>query len=397
MNFLYDELPGVSITCPHCFTRYSVKYALIIKVRKTKCSHCAHIWIHQYAEEASSVVIPASINAADKSDQISGNSLSLADKGREWELNEIIVSSSRETFPVEKNVFNQVVSRGMAMGLMVAMAVIVSFAGLTFRNFQNPDIWEISVFRAGALSAAIGVFLFVRYREKVLERIHSIGFSGFYAGAMLAGAQIFYMSAMSHTTVANTTFSLCSIPFLTAILARVFLKEEVKLVTFVTMLGAALGIVIMASGGLETGSGYGIFLALVTAFMFSCFAITVRKNRMIDMVPALMVSGLLNVVIGLILIGGVVSFSAHDIVLSLIWGVVIQGFGFSLFIISARYLLAAEITLFSLLEFSLAPIWVWLFLSEEPTFISLVGGVIIITAVFSRAAIELMSAKKLEK
>jgi len=127
--------------------------------------------------------------------------------------------------------------------------------------------------------------------------------------------------------------------------------------------------------------------------MFSCFAITVRKNRMIDMVPALMVSGLLNVVIGLILIGGVVSFSAHDIVLSLIWGVVIQGFGFSLFIISARYLLAAEITLFSLLEFSLAPIWVWLFLSEEPTFISLVGGVIIITAVFSRAAIELMSAR----
>jgi len=114
---------------------------------------------------------------------------------------------------------------------------------------------------------------------------------------------------------------------------------------------------------------------------------------MIDMVPALMVSGLLNVVIGLILIGGVVSFSAHDIVLSLIWGVVIQGFGFSLFIISARYLLAAEITLFSLLEFSLAPIWVWLFLSEEPTFISLVGGVIIITAVFSRAAIELMSAR----
>ncbi len=34
-----------------------------------------------------------------------------------------------------------------------------------------------------------------------------------------------------------------------------------------------------------------------------------------------------------------------------------------------------------LLEFSLGPVWVWLFLAETPTYATLIGGSIVITAV----------------
>ena len=67
-----------------------------------------------------------------------------------------------------------------------------------------------------------------------------------------------------------------------------------------------------------------------------------------------------------------------------------QAFAFSLFIIACRYLVAAEVTLFNLLEFSIAPIWVWLFIDEVPTSTTLIGGAIIISAVFVKTFIELV-------
>ena len=42
---------------------------------------------------------------------------------------------------------------------------------------------------------------------------------------------------------------------------------------------------------------------------------------------------------------------------------------------------AAELTLLSLVEFGLGPIWVWLLLSEAPTALSLAGGLVVFTAI----------------
>jgi len=42
-----------------------------------------------------------------------------------------------------------------------------------------------------------------------------------------------------------------------------------------------------------------------------------------------------------------------------------MGFVHSVFIFATRFLLASEVTLFMLLEFSLGPFWVWIFLNEH--------------------------------
>ena len=62
-------------------------------------------------------------------------------------------------------------------------------------------------------------------------------------------------------------------------------------------------------------------------------------------------------------------------------------------ITAARHLLAAELTLFMLLEFALGPLWVWLVISETPGPGTLIGGSIVIGAVTLRAVIELHTGR----
>jgi drug/metabolite transporter (DMT)-like permease len=56
------------------------------------------------------------------------------------------------------------------------------------------------------------------------------------------------------------------------------------------------------------------------------------------------------------------------------------GIGCVLMVLAARYLSAAEIGIFSLLETILGPIWVWLGFGERPTYMALIGGMIVIFA-----------------
>ena len=54
----------------------------------------------------------------------------------------------------------------------------------------------------------------------------------------------------------------------------------------------------------------------------------------------------------------------QDILLCFFWGGVLLACVHSALIFSTRFLLASEVTLFMLLEFSLGPFWVWIFLNE---------------------------------
>ena len=67
--------------------------------------------------------------------------------------------------------------------------------------------------------------------------------------------------------------------------------------------------------------------------------------------------------------------------LCILWGALIQSLGFYLFILAAQSLVAAELTLFMLLEFSLGPTWVWLGFGETPTLDTLIGGALVLFSV----------------
>jgi drug/metabolite transporter (DMT)-like permease len=115
------------------------------------------------------------------------------------------------------------------------------------------------------------------------------------------------------------------------------------------------------------------------------------------MLPTLLVSGAIIVLVALILRVDDLGISLHDLLLCFLWGGLLSGLANWMFIVASRHLVAAEVTLFMLLEFALGPVWVWLFVGETPTLWTLAGGTLVIASVTLRALIELRRSRRVSR
>ena len=267
------------------------------------------------------------------------------------------------------------------MFLMVLGSSIISFAGLIIRGMDTASPLQISLYRGLALSFTILLILTLRYQTNTLRKITGVGGSGILAGILLASAGICFIQAITSTTVAATLFILASIPFISAFLARILLNERVSRQTLITMIIAGFGVSLMMVSGLRSNSFYGTSMALITAFCFSGYAIMLRKNKDIEMLPSVLISGLVICLVCLSILGQDIAISWLDLLKCILLGSIISFIPNSLFIYASKYLIAAELTLFMLLEFALGPFWVWLFIDEVPAFWTLIGGSSVIMAV----------------
>ena len=102
-------------------------------------------------------------------------------------------------------------------------------------------------------------------------------------------------------------------------------------------------------------------MALLTALCFSIYAVLVRHNRQVDMLPAILISTFFIMVVVALVRYDALQISRGDLLLCMLWGGVMSGFTSVCFIVASRHIAAAELTIFMLLEFALGPIWVWLF------------------------------------
>ncbi len=261
------------------------------------------------------------------------------------------------------------------------------------RNINNADPWQIAFYRALAFLFSITLILFHRYRFAIVTNIKKTGYPGMTGGFFLMLANLLFIQSFANTSVANTLFTLSSIPFITAILAFIFLKEKISLRTIIIMIFAFIGIFIMIKDGLETGGFYGNIIALSCAFSFSTFVIIIRKYKSIDMMPASLISSVLLLTVSFVTSLGNINIPIQDILLCFLWGGVLSGFVNSVFIFSTRFLLASEVTFFMLLEFSLGPFWVWIFLNETISQETLYGGIIVMASVAVYSFFEITMSK----
>ena len=284
-------------------------------------------------------------------------------------------------------------NRNFSILLLIPASVGISFGGLIMRNINNADPWQIIFYRALAFLFSITLILFHRYRFSIVTNIKKIGYPGMAGGFFLMLANLLIIQAYANTSIANTSFTLSAIPFITAGLAYIFLKEKLSLRTILIMIVALFGIFIMINDGLEKGGFYGNLMALGCAFCFSGFAIVVRKFRNIDMLPTLLISGVMIVVVSFVLSLESLIVPIHDVLLCFLWGGILSVFVNIVFIYSTRFLYASEVTFFMLLEISLSPFWVWIFLNETISQETLFGGIIVILSVTVYSFIELRNSK----
>ena len=284
-------------------------------------------------------------------------------------------------------------NRNLSILFLITGAAGISFSGLIMRNINIADPWQIAFFRALAFIFPIILILFHRHGLGIVTNIKKTGYLGMVGGFFLMLAHLLFIQAIAHTSIANALFTLNLVPFITAILAFLFLKEKISLRTILIMFFAFVGIFIMIKDGLGTGGFYGNILALVCAFSFSTFVIILRKSRNIDMMPVNLISGVLVLIVSFVISLGDINVPIQDILLCFLWGGVLLACLHSALIFSTRFLLASEVSFFMLLESSLGPFWVWIFLNETISQETFYGGIIVMISVAVYSLFEINNSK----
>lgn len=296
-------------------------------------------------------------------------------------INPMSESTVSQSQPVNLTYFNGVL-------LVLLAGVFWSTMGLGIRNIGSANVWQILLYRSFSLSIFLFILIAFRSGFRPIKSIKKAGVAGIIGGWGLVVAFSGGVYAIQTTTVANAMFLFASAPFFAAIFGWFILRESVRKSTWIAILIGALGIAVMVIDGFSAGHMVGNLSALLAALGFAIFTIALRWGKLEDMLPAVFLSGIFAAATSAI----ICYFGEYDFVLSvndasiaLAMGVFQVGAGLAIYTIGSKVVPAAELTLLSLTEVLLGPLWVWIFVGETASSYTLIGGVILLMAIAGNA------------
>ena len=260
----------------------------------------------------------------------------------------------------------------------------LSWGGFIVRSFQEANVWQILFLRSFFFIIALSLFLTLTYKNRVIKIIKDSGVPGILGGFVMSFSFVAFIIAMNNTTVANVVFIISTQTMFLAIFGFFYLKEKVSLIGSSSIFLAMSGILIMVGDSISTGSLFGNLVALVIPINFAIYVMIIRKNSNLDMVPAMLYSGIFSLIYGAILSKSF-EFSSHDLFMGFLLGVPQLALGFICITIGSRTTASATVGLLMLMETLCGPLWVWLFLSEIPPISVFIGGAIIISAIILKS------------
>jgi drug/metabolite transporter (DMT)-like permease len=268
--------------------------------------------------------------------------------------------------------------------IYVALAALAwSSAGVLQRELSVGTATQVAG-RALFAVPALLVFVAIGRRRGLVRAFASMGRAGLAVASCAALASASFIVALNHATVANVVFMQAVAPLAAATIGWVVLREPVSRRTILAMLVAVLGVGAMVGGPGGTG-GLGLVLSVTMTLAFAAALVITRHRRDVSMAPAICLSQLL-VLAATAPFSHPGSVTRRDLLLLVALGVGQIALGMAFLTVGARLIPAAEVALITLLEVALAPLWVWLALSERPSAATLVGGAVVIGAVALQAS-----------
>ena len=262
-------------------------------------------------------------------------------------------------------------------------ATSLSFGGLIVKSFEGATLWQILFWRSFFFIIVVSLFLIFSYKKNVLKAFRNSGLPGLIGGLILSSGFCGYVFAMYNTTVANVNFIIQTQTLFLATFGYFFLKEKISKITLISIILAISGIILMVGSSLSPGQIQGNLAAFIMPISFAILILIIRKYPNVDMVPLQLIAGVFAMLIGY-LMSGKINISSHDIFLGFLAGFFQLGFGFIFITIGARSTPSAVVGIIMLTEAVLGPFWAWLFVNENPPFIVLIGGCIVILAVLTQ-------------
>ena len=268
--------------------------------------------------------------------------------------------------------------------MVIMCGLLWSTAGVGVRYISEASGWHIVFFRSIGLIVTILTVIAWRNKGDLITPLKRTNKLSLLAGMFLGASFFGNIFALLHTSVANVVFLLSSAPFIAALLAWLILGERVKKRTWIAIALSSVGVSIMVGQALSGDGIVGMAFALMMAVCYAAFSVIMRCGKDNDMLPAALIGGLFSMLVAAFAIDDF-SISWADLAICLALGIFQMGLALVLFIHGSKHVPAAELTLLTMLEIILSPIWVWFLFNEHPGNWTLIGGCIIMLGVMVQA------------
>ena len=282
----------------------------------------------------------------------------------------------------------QLKNEKVAIPVVLFAGLLWSFGPLVVRYMNQPNLvpWQYLFARGITIFIILNIYLFFEEGKNFYKNYLMIGASGIIGGVGLGIAMIAFIWSITHTSVAITLLCLAAMPFITALLGFLFLKEKISANVWISIIIAAVGIIIMALGKTDEESLLGLLFGLVSAIGFSVFSVSLRWRKETPKFTTVAIAGLFCAIVStLILISDDSNFlsSSYNEGLFAVHGTLVC-LGLILYSIGSKAIPAAELTLLSLTEVIGGIFWVWLpilQINEVPTNDTIIGGFLIFMSI----------------
>ena len=269
----------------------------------------------------------------------------------------------------------------IAIPVVLLAGLIWSFGPLVVRYMNEPNLvpWQYIYARGLTIFLVINFYLFFEEGLDFYKNYFKIGISGIIGGVGLGIAMITFIYSITNTSAAITLLCLAAMPFFTALLGFLFLKEKISINVWMSIFIATVGIIIIAFGNTEKSSLLGLIFGMISSVGFSVFSVTLRWKKETPKFTTVAFSGFFCFIIAATVIYNndlpLLSTSYNSALFSLHGTLVC--IGLILYSIGSKVIPAAELTLLSLVEVVGGIFWVWvplLGINEIPSTNTIIGG-----------------------
>lgn len=265
-------------------------------------------------------------------------------------------------------------------------AVLWSLSGLFMRSI-SADLPTILFWRGIVSGSAILLFFFYlergrSWRTLLATRWPTLAVAVLSALSMMAG-----LGSLYYTSIADSMVIYGTVPFVTAGVAFFWIGERPNRSTLVASAVAFAGVLFMVMDAPAGGGWLGKGLAVIMTLTVAGLATVMRQHRNVQMLPAMAASAWLCS-LATAWFARPLSVSAMDIGLILLFGLIQNAGGLVLYTFGSRRISAGAASLLTALEVPLTPIWVWIFMHEVPSHATLIGGPVVLLALFGHIFME---------
>ena len=264
--------------------------------------------------------------------------------------------------------------------LLAFVAVMFITPDSLFIRLSSIDTWGLVFYRGIIPFFAVFFGMLLIYRLNFFKILMTSGIHGIIYVITFSITNITFVVSIQNTNVANTLVMIATAPMLSAILGSIFLKEPPDKKTLISIIITFLSVIYIFFDSLKLGNFYGDILGFITAIGLAVGAVTIRSAKSKNLVPAAVVGKLLVATFALLFVENFALINQDMIIVPLMC-ILCVAIPFVLVTIAPRFIPAAEVNLFFLLETIIGPIWVWLIIKEQPSVETFFGGVVIIITI----------------